>query len=111
MLFLLAAGGLVWYFDHEKTRMERKRIAEATKGVGKPKVGGAFELTDTDGKPFLSSSLHGRYSLVCFDHFPILLSLLLQGIVADQSSFPGLLWLHPLPRHLPRGARQDGTDD
>jgi protein SCO1/2 len=44
--------------------MERKRIAEATKGVGKPKVGGAFELTDADGKPFLSTDLKGRYSLV-----------------------------------------------
>jgi protein SCO1 len=60
----MAAGGLMWYFDHEKKRMERKRIAEATKGVGKPKVGGPFELIDTDGNPFSSSELKGRYSLV-----------------------------------------------
>ncbi|KAI1099588.1 SCO1 protein, partial [Jackrogersella minutella] len=65
-LFVLAAAGLAWYFEHEKERMQRKRTAEATKGVGKPKVGGAFELVDQDGRAFSSAELRGRYSLVYF---------------------------------------------
>jgi hypothetical protein len=44
--------------------MERKRVAEATKGIGRPKVGGAFELVDMDGKPFTHENLKGRYALV-----------------------------------------------
>lgn len=46
--------------------MERKRIAEATKGIGKPKVGGPFQLLDHHGQPFSSEDLKGRYSLVYF---------------------------------------------
>ncbi|KAK8073833.1 electron transport protein [Apiospora phragmitis] len=65
-LFVLTGGGLVWYFEFEKQRMQRKRVAEATKGVGRPKVGGEFELTDQNGKPFSSADLKGRYSLVYF---------------------------------------------
>lgn len=45
--------------------MQRKRIAEAAKGVGRPKVGGTFELVDQDGKPFTSEMMKGKHSLVC----------------------------------------------
>lgn len=65
-LFLLSGGGLIWYFRHEKARMDRQRIANQTKGIGKPKVGGPFDLLDQDGKPYSSENLHGRYSLVYF---------------------------------------------
>jgi len=44
--------------------MQRKRIAESTKGVGRPKVGGPFELIDQDGNKFTDTDLKGRYSLV-----------------------------------------------
>jgi cytochrome oxidase Cu insertion factor (SCO1/SenC/PrrC family) len=44
--------------------MERKRVAEATKGIGRPKVGGAFELVDTEGRHFTHENLKGRYALV-----------------------------------------------
>lgn len=44
--------------------MERKRIAEATKGIGKPKVGGQFDLVDMDGKPFTDADMKGKYALV-----------------------------------------------
>lgn len=54
----------MWYFEYEKTRMHRKRVAEAAKGVGRPKVGGSFELIDQDGKPFSSEMMKGKYSLV-----------------------------------------------
>ena len=36
------------------------------KGVGKPKVGGPFVLTDLEGKVFTEEELRGRYSFVCF---------------------------------------------
>ncbi|KAI8626965.1 SCO1/SenC-domain-containing protein [Xylariaceae sp. FL1651] len=65
-LFVLTGCGLVWYFEAEKKRMQRRRVAEAAKGVGKPKVGGDFHLVDHEGRPFSSSDLKGRHSLVYF---------------------------------------------
>lgn len=44
--------------------MQRKRIAEANKGAGKPLVGGPFELLDQHGNRFTHEDLKGRYSLV-----------------------------------------------
>jgi protein SCO1/2 len=44
--------------------MARKRIADQTKGMGKPKVGGPFKLVDQDGNPFSSDDMLGKYSLV-----------------------------------------------
>lgn len=64
VLFVATAGGLTWYFEHEKERMQKKRIAEANKAVGKPKVGGSFKLVDQDGQPFTEQDMKGRYSLV-----------------------------------------------
>jgi len=52
------------YFRVEKTRMERKRVAEASKGMGRPKVGGEFELVDMWGGGFRSGALRGGFSLV-----------------------------------------------
>jgi cytochrome oxidase Cu insertion factor (SCO1/SenC/PrrC family) len=46
--------------------MARARIAEANKGIGKPLVGGAFHLTDHNGKEFTDADLKGKYSLVYF---------------------------------------------
>lgn len=53
--------------------MDRKRIADAAKGVGKPKVGGPFELVDQNGKPFSDRDMKGKYSLVR-DSFPCYLT-------------------------------------
>ena len=64
VLFLASGAGLIFYFRYEKARMERKRVAEATKGVGKPKVGGEFELVDQNGRPFTAADLKGKYALV-----------------------------------------------
>lgn len=69
LLFVVTSGGLVWYFEYEKERMHRRRVAEATKGVGRPKVGGDFDLLDQDGKPFSSADMLGRYSLVSCIYF------------------------------------------
>jgi protein SCO1/2 len=68
VLFIAAAGGLWAYFTYEKERMARKRIAEQTKGIGKPKVGGPFQLVDQEGRPFTNEDMLGKYSLV---HSPL----------------------------------------
>jgi len=44
--------------------MDRQRIAEASKGVGKPKVGGPFELVDCEGNKFTHEDMNGGFSLV-----------------------------------------------
>jgi protein SCO1/2 len=64
ILFVATCAGLMWYFEFEKERMNRKRVADASKGVGRPKVGGHFELVDQNGKPFSSEMMKGKYSLV-----------------------------------------------
>lgn len=52
------------YFRDERAKMERKRIAEMTKGVGKPKVGGPLNLLDHNGKKRKDEDWRGKYMLV-----------------------------------------------
>lgn len=56
---------MIFYFRYEKARLDRQRVAEAAKGVGRPKVGGPFELLDQEGKRFTGEDMKGGYSLVC----------------------------------------------
>lgn len=44
--------------------MARKRIREASKGVGKPRIGGDFDLVDQDGKRFTNADMKGKFTLV-----------------------------------------------
>lgn len=46
--------------------MARARVAAENKGIGKPLVGGAFHMTDHNGKDFTQEDLKGKYSLVYF---------------------------------------------
>ena len=64
VLFLTAGAGMIVYFRFEKDRMERKKIADAAKGVGKPKVGGKFELADQAGRRWTETDLKGGFTLV-----------------------------------------------
>lgn len=64
ILFVLTGAGLLYYFESEKERMRRKRIADSQKGVGAPKVGGPFQLINQDGQTVTEEDLKGRYSLV-----------------------------------------------
>jgi protein SCO1/2 len=64
LVFIVTGAGIVFYFREERARLERKRIAEQTKGIGRPKVGGPFDLIDHDGNPFTDKDLKGKYSLV-----------------------------------------------
>jgi protein SCO1/2 len=65
-LFVVTGIALFFYFDHEKARLQRKRVADENKSIGRPKVGGAFDLIDHSGQPFDHSRLLGRFSLVYF---------------------------------------------
>lgn len=55
---------MIIYFQSEKARLERKRIADQTKGMGRPKVGGPFNLVDHNGKPVTEKDFFGKYALV-----------------------------------------------
>ena len=55
---------MAYYFQSEKARLARQRTREASKGVGKPRIGGEFELVDQDGKRFTSADIKGKFSLV-----------------------------------------------
>lgn len=66
LLFLATGGILTYYFVSEKRRIDSQREAEAHRGVGKPKVGGPFSLTDHNGNPFSDADLRGRWSLIYF---------------------------------------------
>ena len=69
IIFVGTGVGMFFYFQYEKARMERKRIADASKGMGKPKVGGPFELLDQDGRPWNSrKEMGGKFSLVSRRH-------------------------------------------
>ncbi|KAI9767348.1 MAG: Cu-binding protein [Geoglossum simile] len=57
---------MILYFRFEKARIERNRIAEAAKGVGKPKVGGKFDLVNQDGQPYTDGDMEGKFALVYF---------------------------------------------
>lgn len=57
---------MITYFRYEKERLERQRVADAAKGVGRPKVGGTFELLDHEGKAFTDQDMKGVFSLVSF---------------------------------------------
>ncbi|PWW71873.1 SCO1 protein [Tuber magnatum] len=66
ILFLAAGVGLTIYFRNEKARMERKRVAEMSKGIGKPKVGGPLNLLDHNGKERRDEEWRGKHMLVYF---------------------------------------------
>lgn len=63
-LFIGTGAAMIFYFQYEKARLERKRIVEMSKGYGKPKVGGPFTLRDLDGKDFTEKELLGKYAIV-----------------------------------------------
>lgn len=71
LLFVLTGAGMIIYFRVEKARLERKRITEMSKGVGKPKVGGPFVLKDLSGKEFTAEDLKGKYSFVRFEYLSL----------------------------------------
>jgi len=71
-VFILSGAGLWFYFKFEKERMERRRVAESHKGVGKPLVGGAFSLVDQYGNTRTDKDLtDGKFMLVSYHTFEL----------------------------------------
>ncbi|EPS37408.1 hypothetical protein H072_8888 [Dactylellina haptotyla CBS 200.50] len=67
LVFLLTGVALYSYFTYEKGRMERKRVSDSHKGVGKARIGGEFELTNQDGERVTDKQVRdGKFSLVYF---------------------------------------------
>jgi protein SCO1/2 len=64
LLFVATGAAMIIYFRVEKARLERKRVTEMSKGVGRPKVGGPFVLKDLEGREFTAEDLKGKYSFV-----------------------------------------------
>jgi len=66
VLLVITGASMLVYFRYEKARLERKRITEMSKGVGRPKVGGPFALKDLDGRVFTEEELKGKYNFIYF---------------------------------------------
>ncbi|GMF60402.1 unnamed protein product [[Candida] boidinii] len=59
VIFLFVAGGLTYVFKNEKEKLALRREAESNRGVGKPLIGGPFNLIDTKSEPFTDKNLLG----------------------------------------------------
>ncbi|CEP17614.1 hypothetical protein [Parasitella parasitica] len=71
-VFLGVGAGLLLYFQSEKKKVEeirKQKEAEKsqTQSYGKPKLGGAYSLTNAEtNKPFGSEDLKGKFALIYF---------------------------------------------
>ncbi|KAH8917358.1 h-sco1 [Atractiella rhizophila] len=66
-IFLGTGAGLFLYFQNEKSKIEeRKREEMAPKRMGRPNLGGPFELVDTKGNQYTDKDMLGKWSLVYF---------------------------------------------
>ncbi|OCF34716.1 hypothetical protein I317_03791 [Kwoniella heveanensis CBS 569] len=67
-LFIATGVGLYFYFESEKAAvMERRRAELASKSIGKPQIGGPFQLTSAqDGRIFTEKDLLGKWTLIYF---------------------------------------------
>lgn len=66
LLFVAVGTGFTIYFKHEKDRLQTQKQAELNRGMGKPLVGGPFDLVDCDGNEFTQENLKGKFSLLYF---------------------------------------------
>ncbi|TYJ58748.1 hypothetical protein B9479_000584 [Cryptococcus floricola] len=65
--FIVTGVGLYMYFESEKTKVQERRQEElASRSVGRPNIGGPFQLTTQDGVPFTEQDLKGKWSLIYF---------------------------------------------
>ena len=66
-MFVATGIGLYYYFQHEKRKVEEKRmLAMQDQSVGRPRIGGPFSLVSSTGHPFTEKDLLGSFSLVYF---------------------------------------------
>lgn len=65
-VLIVGGSGLMWLFKREKQRIEIRRMEREHQGVGKPKIGGPFELVDQNGNRFTDDNLKGKFSMIYF---------------------------------------------
>ncbi|WVR03848.1 hypothetical protein IAU60_000845 [Kwoniella sp. DSM 27419] len=67
-VFVATGVGLYFYFESEKAAVtERRRQELASKSIGKPQIGGPFQLTSArDGSIFTEKDLLGKWTLLYF---------------------------------------------
>ncbi|KAG7869326.1 hypothetical protein KL918_000871 [Ogataea parapolymorpha] len=66
VVFVIFGSALTYVFTSEKEKLKLRREAEQNRGVGKPLIGGPFNLIDTEGKPFTQENLKGKFSIIYF---------------------------------------------
>lgn len=66
LLFLTVGAGLTYLFRSEKEKLQLRKEAEANRGVGKPLIGGPFNLITENGEPFTEKNLLGKFSIIYF---------------------------------------------
>ncbi|KAL4402555.1 Cu-binding protein [Malassezia pachydermatis] len=67
-LFIATGVGLYFYFQHEKAKMAeaKQKKMEEQAAIGRPRIGGPFELVSSTGHPFTEKDLLGSFSLIYF---------------------------------------------
>ncbi|QPG74760.1 hypothetical protein FOA43_002093 [Brettanomyces nanus] len=66
VLFVTVGVGMTWLFKEQKKKIELRKEAEMNRGVGKPLIGGPFDLVDMNGNRYTSDNLKGKFSLIYF---------------------------------------------
>lgn len=64
--FVVAGGALLLWFKRERRRLEVRRLEKEHAGVGKPQIGGPFNLIDDNGNQFTDKDLLGKFSILYF---------------------------------------------
>lgn len=65
LLVLLIIGGLNFSFSVEEMSSASKAVKQGP-SVGKPSIGGPFNLVDHDGKPVTEKDFLGKWTLIYF---------------------------------------------
>lgn len=67
LLFLVTGAGLLFYFQNEKAKVAERKVQESANAkVGRPRIGGPFELVTASSHPFTHQDLLGSFTLVYF---------------------------------------------
>ncbi|TID21158.1 hypothetical protein CANINC_003438 [Pichia inconspicua] len=66
LLFIAVGAGLTALFRSEKEKIKLRKEAEQNRGMGKPLIGGPFNLITDDGIPFTEKNLLGKFSIIYF---------------------------------------------
>lgn len=70
VVILVILGGFGTYLlSNEKEKIRLQKEAENNRGVGKPLVGGKFNLIDTEGKPFTDENLKNDEKIFSIIYF------------------------------------------